>query len=209
MVQYSNGFLEGAQKGKNLFLQNLGKSMSEILGSYLDSNAKVDPAVMQHMYEWDKTGSPDARLFDLDYTVTGDGLSINSTFRQSSSVKDGSKVPFYDKARIMEYGIPVVITPKNSGVLSFTDGGTQVFTKNPISVQDPGGIQAQGGFEKTFKSFFDNYLTQSFLQSSGLAKYLENPTTFNSNLSMSKTGGRSLGVTTGFRWITSAKIEVA
>jgi hypothetical protein len=208
LVEYSVGFLEGAQRGKNTFLANLGSSMSNVLGSYIDSNARVDPAILHHMYEWEKSGSPDARLFDIQYSVTGQGLSINSTFRQSSSVKSGSKVPFYDKARIMEYGIPVTIRPKNSNVLAFTDGGEQVFTRNPVTIQSPGGVDAQGGFEKTFKSFFDNYFTQSFLQSSGLAKYLENPSIFSKGASL-RSGGRSLGVTAGFKWITNAKIEAA
>lgn len=208
LVEYSVGFLEGAQRGKNTFLSNLGSSVANVLGSYIDSNARVDPAILSHMYEWEKSGSPDSRLFDIQYSITGQGLSINSTFRQSSSVKAGSNVPFYDKARIMEYGIPVTIKPKNSSVLAFTDGDEKVFTRNPVTVQNPGGVEAQGGFEKTFRSFFDNYLTQSFLQSSGLAKYLENPSIF-SNVSSLKNGGRSLGITAGFRWITNAKIEAA
>lgn len=208
-VEYSVGFLEGAQRGKNIFAKNFGANITDILKSYIDSNAKVDPALLQHVYEWEKSGSPDARLFDINYFVTGAGLSINATFRQSTSIKSGSNTPFYDKARIMEQGLPVVIKPKRAQVLAFQEGEDTVFTKNPVYVNNPGGVSAEGGLEKTFKSFFNNYFTQAFLQSSGMAKHLETPSSFAKNFAAGKRGGRALGITTGFRWITTAGIEVA
>ena len=208
-IEYSIGFMEGAQRGKNVFAKNFGASISEVLKTFIDSNARVDPGLLGHMYEWDKVGSPSSRLFDIEYFVTGAGLSIGATFKQSTSVQAGSNVPFYDKARIMEQGIPVVIKPKKSGTLVFQDGDETVFTKKPIQISNPGGDMAEGGFEQTFKSFFDNYFTQAFLQSSGLSKYLQNPTIFSQNFSSAKRGGRALGITTGFRWITSARIEAA
>lgn len=208
-VEYSMGFLEGAQRGKNVFLKNFGSNVSEILNSYIDSNARVDQASLQHVYEWEKSGSPDARLFDINYFVTGNGLSFNATFRQSTSIKNGSNTPFYDKARIMEEGIPVVIKPRKSAVLAFQEGEETVFTRKPVTISEPGGSAAEGGFERNFKSFFDNYFTQAFLQSSGLAKHLENPSSFSKNFSAAKRGGRTLGITTGFRWITSAGTEAA
>jgi hypothetical protein len=206
-VEYSVGFLEGAQRGKNVFLKNFGSNISTILDNYIDVNARVDQASLQHVYEWEKSGSPDSRLFDINYFVTGNGLSFNATFRQSISIKNGSNTPFYDKARIMEEGIPVVIKPKKSAVLAFQEGEDAVFTRKPVSISDPGGAAAKGGFERTFKSFFGNYFTQAFLQSSGLARHLENPSSFSKNFSAARRGGRSLGITTGFRWITSAGIE--
>lgn len=209
IIDYSIGFLEGAQRGKNTFMKNLGSGITEILNQYLDANARVTPQLLQHVYEWEKSGSPDARLFDINYVVTGTGLSMGATFRQSSSVQAGSTTPFYDKARIMEQGIPVTIRPKTSGILAFKDGDEEVFTRKPVFIQDPGGPMAEGGFEKTFRSFFDNYFTQAFMQSSGIAKYLQDPSVFSKNFASAKRGGRALGITTGFRWITSARIEAA
>ncbi len=206
-VEYSLGFIEGAERGKNTFLKNFGANVADILKSYIDSNARVDPSMLQHVYEWDKSGSPDARLFDIDYFVTGAGLSVNATFRQSTSIKSGSNTPFYDKARIMEQGIPVVIRPKKADVLMFEEGDETVFTKQPVHVNEPGGANAEGGFEKTFKTFFDNYFTQAFLQSSGLIRHLESPSDFNKNFAAGTRGGRSVGISTGFRWITKAGIE--
>lgn len=206
-IEYSVGFLDGVETGKNLFLKNFGARVVEIMNSYIDTNARVTPEVLQHMYEWEKSGSPEARLFDLKYNVGATGLSLNATFRQSSSIQNGSKEPFYDKARIMEKGIPVTVRPTNAKVLAFTDGEETVFTKNPVYINNPGGIMAEGGFERTFRSFFENYFSQAFMRSSGLQKYLEEPSDFAKNFSKSKTGGRALGKSVGFRWIAKAGAE--
>lgn len=206
-IEYSVGFMDGVEIGRNVFLKNFGNRIIEIMNNYIDTNARVSPEVLQHMYEWEKSGSPDARLFDLKYTVGTTGLSVNATFRQSTSVKSGSKEPFYDKARIMEKGIPITIRPTKSEVLVFTDGDQTVFTKNPVYINNPGGIMAEGGFERTFRSFFENYFSQAFMRSSGLQKYLEEPSDFAKNFSKSKTGGRALGRSVGFKWIAKAGAE--
>lgn len=207
IMEYSLGFLEGAKRGKRQFLDNLGSNTIETLKNYLDTMARVDEQALGHMYEWGMSGSPDSRLFDIDYTVSNNGLSINSTFRQSTSVKEGSKVPFYDKARIMEQGIPVTIRPKSAQVLSFDNNGEQVFTKGPISVNNPGGQAAQNGFQKTIDRFFDVYFTQAFLYASGIANYLENPVAYKKNLPAGKRGGRSTGISTGYKWMANAGVK--
>jgi hypothetical protein len=208
IIDYSVGFLEGVERGKTVFLKNLGASVVEVLKEFVDSNARVNPAMLQHMYEWYRAGSPDARLFDIDYTVSGRGLSFRSTFRQSTSVKNGSNVPFYDKARIMEYGIPVTISPKKSKVLVFEDNGETVFTRNPVRVENPGGSAAQGSFEQVFDIFFNQYFSQAFLQSSGLMQYLETPVLYKKNLPRGKRGGRPSGIDTGYRWIANAGVRI-
>lgn len=203
IMEYSIGFAEGIQRGKKQILTSIGKEAIELIKRYIDSSARTNPAVLHHVYEWNQVGSPAARLYDIDYTVSGLGLSIKSTFRQSTSVKEGSTTPFYDKARIIENGISVVIKPRKSSVLTFNDGGEQVFTKNPIVVDNPGGLAAQGGFNKIFDSFFNNYFTQAFIRSSGIIKYLENPTTYKKNLGAGKRGGRSVGISTGYTWVAN------
>jgi hypothetical protein len=123
VVEYSLGYLDGIKAGKSVFFKNLGLNMKEVLEKYIDSNARVNPKALHHIYEWSKVGSPDARLYDINYTVSNLGLSFMTNFKQSSSIKNGSNVPFYDKARIMEQGISVVITPKDSNVLVFEENG--------------------------------------------------------------------------------------
>jgi hypothetical protein len=207
IVEYSLGYLDGIQRGKRKFMDSLGKSSVEIIKQYVDASARVNPSMLQHMYEWEQSGSPSARLFDIDYTVSNLGLSIMSSFRQSATVKSGSNVPFYDKARIMESGIPVTIKPKKAEALSFVaDSGETIFTKSPVIVSNPGGDAAAGGFQKTLDTFMDRYFSQAFLRSSGVDKYLENQILYKKNLSAGKSVGRSVGVNTGYKWIANAGI---
>jgi hypothetical protein len=204
IVDYSIGFLQGVEKGKTIFLKTLGMETVEVMKEFIDSNARVNPDMLHHIYEWNQTGSPSARLYNISYTTSNLGLSFRSSFSQSTSIKNGSRTPFYDKARIMEYGIPVTIRPKVAQVLAFDDNGDTVFTKGPITIENPGGSQVEGGFEKTFDLFFNRYFSQAFLRTSGIAKYLENPQVYKKDLPAGKTLGRSKGIATGYRWIANA-----
>jgi len=209
ITNYSIGFLEGAQAAKPIFLDNLGQTVIESLKNFIDSNARVTPDSLHHVYEWYQTGSPEARLFDIDYIVNGNGLSFNYTFSQSSSLAKNSKTPFYDKARIMEDGVPVTIRPKNkNGILTFNQDGEQVFTKKPIVVENPGGDAVQGGFEKTIKLFFDNYFTQSFLMSSGIMSHFNDVKVYKNNFRAGSKQGKPLGFKIGYEWMAKGgKIE--
>ena len=208
IIDYSIGFVDGIKSGKRVFLNNLGKGTIQALSEYIDANARMNPNALHHVYEWYQTGSPDARLFDINYTVSNLGLSINSTFRQSSSLKDDMKEPFYNKARIMESGIPVTISPKAGVALVFKDAGKTVFSRRPITIPNPGGPNVTGSYEATFDAFFKRYFTQAFLRASGVLKYLENPEVYRKNLKAGSKSGRSLGVKTGYTWIANAKIGV-
>jgi len=203
-LKYSEGFLEGVQQGKSEMLKVMGDNVIDRLKSFIDLQARVDPESLHHVYEWYQTGMETGRLFEIDYRVSGGGLSINSTFRQSQSMANGSNSPFYDKAKIMEEGIPVRIIPKQSGVLVFDDNGETVFTKQPVDISRPGGSQVQGSFEKVFDSFFDVYFSQSFLSSSGLSRYIGNPKTFKDNISAGSKSGKSFGRQIGYNWIVKA-----
>lgn len=207
IVNYSFGFIDGVKKGKKIFLNNLGKSVIDALGQYIDSNARLNTSALHHVYEWYQTGSPDARLFDLNYTVSNLGLSIKSSFRQSSTMSQDSRKPFYDKAKIMELGVPVTIKPKKK-VLVFEEGGKTVFVKRPITVNDPGGPEVQGAYERTFDSFFQNYFTQAFLKASGLYDYIQKPQLYKKNFRAGAKQGRALGLETGYTWIANAKIGI-
>lgn len=205
IIDYSIGFLEGAQRGKKNFLNALGKETVEILKEYIDSNARLNPQTLHHVYEWYRTGSPAARLFDIDYTVSNLGLSIKSTFKQSSSIQNGSRIPFYNKAAIMENGIPVTIKPKKAQALRFEIDGEEVFTKSPVVVQNPGG-RVEGGFERVFDTFMSRYFTQAFLMSSGILDNIKNPIVYKQNLNAGKQSGRIKGIDVGYRWISNVKV---
>jgi len=207
IIDYSIGFLEGAQVGKTQFLNNMGKLTTELLEAYIDSNARVNPKALHHIYEWYKVGSPDARLYNINYTISNLGLSFVSTMKQSTSVKDGSSVPFYNKAKIMEEGTPVTIKPKKASVLVFEDGGDTIFTKGKVVVANPGGTQVEGSFEKIVDSFFNRYFTQAFLKTSGVQAYLSNPVVYSRNLKAGKSSGRSKGMQVGYRWIANGGLR--
>lgn len=204
LANYALGFLEGAERGKSKFLIGFGAAVIESLKLYIDANARVNPEMLHHIYEWNRVGSPESRLFELSYTANALGLSINSKFSQSRSVKQGSKEPFYNKASIMENGIPVIIRPRRSDVLAFNIGAEQIFTKSEITIENPGGSAVAGSFEKTFRSFFSKYFSQAFLTSSGIAKYLSRPEVFNKRLAAGKRGGRQAGISAGYGWISGA-----
>jgi hypothetical protein len=205
IIDYSTGFTEGIQNGKSEFLKLLGTDVSEIASQFIDTNARVSPETLHHVYEWYKSGSPEARLFDIDYTVSNIGLSFISNFRQSSTVSQGSTEPFRNKADIMENGTKVVIRPRSADALRFEVDGEVVYTKKPVVIENPGG-NTQGEFEKAFDMFFGRYFTQAFLQSSNLKQYFENPIIYKKNLRKGMRSGRSTGLSTGYRWVVNAKV---
>jgi hypothetical protein len=207
IMNYSIGFLEGVQAGKVKFLNNVGVMTKELLEQYIDSNARVNPEALHHIYEWSKVGSPDARLYNINYTISNLGLSFVSTFKQSTSIKDGSSVPFYNKAKIMEEGTPVTIRPERSDVLVFEDGGETVFTKGEVVVQSPGGTATTGSFQKVVDTFFTRYFTQAFLKSSGIYQYFNNADVYRKNLASGKSSGKIKGYQVGYRWIANAGIR--
>lgn len=205
IVDYSFGFIEGVNRGKKALYMSLGPKISELASQFVDANARVSPEMLHHIYEWNRAGSPRARLFDISYTVSNVGLTFKSSLRQSSSIKDGSTVPFYNKATIMENGIGVTIKPVKAKALRFEIDGQEVYTSREVRVENPGG-QTQGQFENVLNNFFGVYFRQSFLQASGLQEYLKYPKVYSKNLNAGKRGGRAVGIRTGFQWIANAGV---
>lgn len=207
LIKYTEGFIEGALRGKPVAMAKIGAGVVEALKQFIDANARVNPEALHHVYEWYQAGSPEARLFDITYIPTGMGLSIEATFRQSTVVKSG-ETPFYDKARIMEQGIPVTIRPKRANVLAFDVDGEQVFTRGPITVSQPGGPEVMGSFEQVFDLFINQYFTQAFLASSGILDHLSNPSDYKTHLRKGMQVGKAAGITAGYRWMSSVGVDI-
>jgi hypothetical protein len=210
IMQYASGYVDGVKAGKQDFLYQIGFKTEEYLSQFIDSMAKVNPAALHHMYEWYETGNADQRLFEIEYTVSNLGLSFKPNYLNSTSQakqREPGKIsdPFWDKARVMEEGVPVRIKPKRSTVLFFIDSetGEEVYTQGPINV-DWKNRETSGSFEKTFNVFFAKYFTQSFLDQSGVRKYLENPVIFPKNMKKGALRGRPEGYSTGLRFIFNA-----
>jgi hypothetical protein len=206
LIEYSIGFVEGVESGKAAFLNNLGKSVIEYLENFIDSMARVDQRLLHHVYEWNMSGNAESRLFELQSRVDGQGLSIDATFTQSRIAASGASSPFYDKARIMEQGIPVTITPKKKALRFEVDGET-VFTRKPVTITNPGGEFVEGGFEQTMDTFFGNYFTQSFLRASGIMENLQEPTLYKKYLAVGMANGKSAGLKAGYEWISRAGVN--
>lgn len=206
LIAYSTGFTDGIQLGKKQMLDNLGQDVSFFAEEFIDANARLSPQTLHHVYEWYSTGSPNARLFDIKYTVSNLGVSFISSFKQSTTIQNGSREPFRNKAEIMESGMTVTIEPRNSQVLRFEDNGEIVYTKNAVTVENPGG-NTEGQFEKVFDLFFGKYFTQAFLKTSGLLDHFSNPASYKLNLAVGMKAGRSSGVKAGYRWVANAKVS--
>jgi hypothetical protein len=206
IVNYAVGFAEGVKSGEPKLLDKFGNSVVEALNEFIDSNSRVDPAKLHHVYEWNQEGKSNQRLFNINYRVGVKKVQITSELTQSLSVKPGSKVPFSNKASVMENGMPVTIRPKNSKVLVFEDNGETVFTQKPITILNPGGNKTVDGFGSTVQSFF-NVFSQSFLKMNGMTRYLERPKAFVTNLGAGKRGGRNVGLSVGYNWIINAGVN--
>lgn len=208
ITQYSFGFLDGINGGKEIFLKNFGEGVIKVLKMYIDSEARTNPQSLHHVYEWYKTGSPSARLFEITQSVNKGGVSLSVAFTQSQTLANNSSEPFYDKARVMEQGKTLHISPKNASTLAFEINGEQIFTKNEVTVENPGGDYVEGSFKDVMNEFFSSYFTQSFLRSSGLYEYLQKPNGYKHNLPAGSIKGKMAGYETGFKWITGARIGV-
>lgn len=210
IMEYASGYVDGIKVGKQEFLHQIGLRTSEYISQFIDSMARANPGALHHMYEWYQIGKPNQRLFDIEYTVSNVGLSFMANYLDSTtqaSKREPGEIsdPFWDKARVMEEGVPVRIVPKRSTVLYFTDPetGEEIFTQGPINV-DWSNRETSGSFEKTFNTFFAKYFTQSFLDQAGVRKYLENPVIFSKNMKKGKLRGRPEGYSTGLRFIFNA-----
>ena len=203
LVKYSFGFIDGVNAGKQLFFATVGEKTVQIMSEFIDSLARHDPESLHHVYEWEQVGNSNARLFEINYTVSNLGLSLKSTFSQSTSIKNGSNVPFYDKANMMEAGVSAVIRPVNSDVLVFEQDGNTIFTRNSVRVDDVGGSATTGSFQQAFDLFVNNYFSQAFLQTFGISKRFGNLYTYKKNLRSGLRLGKPAGFSAGFRWIAN------
>jgi hypothetical protein len=209
LINYSIGFLDGAKGAEAKLIDRLGADVVEEIKAFIDSNARQSPEAMHHVYEWYKTGSPEARLFEISYKNISGGLTVNATLSQSKSIKSGSNVPFYNKASIMENGIPVTISPRKSNVLAFqSEDGDTVFSSSPVTVENPGGSEVAGSFEKIFNLFFSSYFSQAYLRSSGIFDHIKKPTAFKKNLSRAKTNGKVAGYNAGYDWMSQSGVSL-
>lgn len=205
LVNYGMGYIEGVKMGVTDMLSSIAPEIKYMLEEYIDASARVNPSALHHVYEWHSAGDSVARLFDIDYKVTGFGLSMQSTFRQSQSISDRANRPFYNKAAVMESGASLNIKPRGSAnggsdTLMFDIDGETIFAKE-VFVPKAGGPDVAGSYEATFREFFLRYLSQTFLDVTGLRQHFNTPVAFKNNVAAGVKGGRPIGVRVGREWM--------
>jgi len=164
-IQYSKGFLRGIDSNEQMFLYQMAEVIKQAFYKYVDSSARLDPSSLHHVYEWGMAGNPGGRLFELEAFVGTGFIRFVSRLLPSGTSAPGSDTPFVDKAEIMEAGIAVTITPRGDGPLAFEgDNGEMVFTTESVTVQSPGGPNAEGGFANAFNEFFTSFLDQALVK---------------------------------------------
>ena len=205
-VQYSFGFLDGIQQQRLSFNRFLGGYTAEALNKYIDAKARSNPYALHHVYEPNATGNEGARLFKFEVVATLSTISFLGSFLPSSVASDTASEPFIDKANIMENGISVVVSPKNSDVLVFEDDGETVFTTESIYIEHPGGDAVAGSFGRTVDDFFTNYFTNALL--APLLKDLSTAEEFVQDFSAGTRGGRPVGVRAGRRYFNISGVSI-
>lgn len=204
-VSYSYGFLDGIDMDQILLNEKLGDFIVEALNKYIDSQARMNPEALHHVYEWNQVGSSGARLFEIKSKASKRVITFDGKFLPSRSISDTSTVPFVNKAEIMENGISVTIEP-NNGVLAFEDNGEMVFTASSIYIAHPGGDAVAGSFGAVVEDFFNNYLTKAILMP--FLQKLGYPIEYSQNFPAGTKSGRNIGVSTGRKYLKSAGAEI-
>jgi hypothetical protein len=202
-AEYCAGFIAGGEDGLPVLLTKMGQVITEAMGLWMDAMAGGNHAALHHVYEWYQTGSAGARLFEYDFTVGGNTIIITGETQSSSSIPNGSRVPFYNKADVMESGQSVTISPVNVNYLHWDD----VFTPNDVFVAHPGGPATVGSWARYSNKFFTEYLSQSLLIAmlADLATADEFAASFPAG---ARGGGFGTGFSAGYKWITSPDVGV-
>ena len=177
--------LEQNQAFKDKFKNILFTQIEKDFGFYIDSQARIKPKSLHHVYEWGKIGSPTARLFRLN-SIGAPGISfkLDYEFLDSKTYvphnKSNKKYKFAKKAMVMERGTPVIISPRGSKRLVFEVNGYTVFMPKGASVvvKSPGGGASTHRFTLAYNKFFTGQLVNESIKKSEFQKIF--------NLSMAK-----------------------
>lgn len=204
LIKYSDGFISETKAQQGYVNRKVANTSVNAFYQYLDGVARMHPGMLHHIYEWGEVGNPTARLVDLGITSSGRGSTITAEFLQSQTVKDGSTEPFYDKAQIMEEGIPVVIKEKEAQALFFEIDGVEYFRMGPITVLNPGGAETRGSFVEVFREFYNNYLTQVYLKAIRFYQHFQSPREYERNFKKALKSGNAnaLGKISALSWIS-------
>lgn len=157
LSQYDRSILE------NLYINPINKQkinrgaallIKNYFNVYLDARARSNPLSYHHVYEFNKTGDKDSRLFQINITNAGESAVISYSFTAAKEPNDfGYEFP--QKASVMEKGEPITITPKKNKYLKYQLSDGRFITSEKSIVQNPGGKDVQNSFGSTFSKFMN------------------------------------------------------
>ena len=78
-VSYSQGYLEGVEFSKPQFYQELATCTLDTMNKYIDSQARMNPEKLHHVYEWGMVGSEKGRLFKFDVNASKNNIKIKKS----------------------------------------------------------------------------------------------------------------------------------
>ena len=208
-VAYTDSFAKEINKNKTKLTSSLAEGSIEVFYDYLDGLARSHPGMLHHVYEWGQVGDPFGRLYELSVSLQGKSAVVNADFLQSNLASPSSREPFYDKADIMEEGIPLVIQEKDAQALFFEIDGEEFFRRGPIYIANPGGSNTRGSFVRAFNEFYNIYFTKDYLNSIRFYDHFRGSKEYQKNVkaaSKSK-NATSLGRAAALSWINNAPGE--
>ena len=178
-----------SRKGQKNIQKTIERSVNRKFLPFVNALSTANRKTMHHLYEWNKVGVTSARLFDLKIPSASRGktkFSMVVDFRPSKSLvplTEAQQTPgptgetvkrvhvFHNKAMVMEYGLPVVVRPKNSKYMAFDNPpGTRetlsglTFTSRPVTINYADRPTYQG-LEKALQAFFSGYGKQDISNS--------------------------------------------
>jgi hypothetical protein len=145
----------------NKIVDSAARIISKYFDAYVDHIAKIDPYRFHHIYEFDKVGMKNSRLFKSQII---NGQITYTLIEASNPNREG--YPFPQKAFVMEEGRRLVIKP-NKGSLLFYEVDGDFTASSQSTIENPGGPFVAGAFQKIFEEFFNSNLPEKALREFG------------------------------------------
>lgn len=174
-------YVVNSERAKQNVKTRVFNQINRDFGVYVDAQARAFTSRLHHVYEWRNAGDSSARLWKLT-SKSGNGYDMNLgyEFRQSKTAVPNTRslktYVFKEKARIMEYRIPVTIKPRAASIrLAFetSDGKFIVLPKGQsVRVKNPGGNNVYSGFGRTYEKFFNSPMAKESIDRSNVSKAL-------------------------------------
>jgi hypothetical protein len=206
VTQYSQGFIDEAKRSENKITKKIASTSIDVFYNYLDGLARSHPGMLHHVYEWGQVGDPFARLYQLYLSLQGKSATVSADLLESDVSSSTSKEPFYDKATIMEEGIPIIIQEKDAQALFFEINGEEFFRKGPIYIANPGGSATRGSFVRAFNEFYNIYFTKDYLNSIKFYDHFRGSKEYQKNVKTAakSNNAMSIGKAAALSWINNA-----